>query len=102
MSMMASAASGDAAPVAAPRRVNDAAATKSRRETREGLSASVIAGYSASDMLTALLRSGSITAVLALAITAAPEAQTSPANRPRPPGLQKVSADSPALKPEDA
>lgn len=53
-------------------------------------------------MLAAPLRRGLITAALAIAITAATEAQNSPVNRPWPPGLQKVSADSPALTPEDA
>jgi len=53
-------------------------------------------------MLASLLRTGSIVAVLAIAATADPKPQSSPADRPWPPGVQKVSADSPALSPEDA
>lgn len=46
-----------------------------------------------------------IVALLAVASTvvvARPASQGSPPNRPWPPGIQKVSADSPALSPEDA
>ena len=50
-------------------------------------------------------RSIPIVALLAVASTvvvARPASQGSPPNRPWPPGIQKVSADSPALSPEDA
>jgi glucose/arabinose dehydrogenase len=45
---------------------------------------------------------GFVAAVALVAVTLASAQQRSPANRPWPPGVQKVSADSPVLSPGDA
>src|SRR6476619_4317630 len=87
---------------AAPASARPAAATNSRREIPEDLSASVMPGYSAPAMVK---RVSPILATLAL-LTSLSVAlrgdQNSPVNRPWPPGLQKVSGDSAALSPEAA
>ena len=69
----------------------------------EGLSGSFIAGYSAPVMVATSSAVPSVAALLAIAaVHDLVCSQSSPPNRPWPPGVQKVSADSPALSPEDA
>src|SRR6476646_9557244 len=102
MSMIGSAPSAGAGGRAAPASARPAAATNSRREIPEALSASVMPGCSAPAMVK---RVSPILATLAL-LTSLSVAlrgdQNSPVNRPWPPGLQKVSGDSAALSPEEA
>src|SRR5882672_145672 len=99
---------GSAAPASCDRArtppaiASPAETTNSRLERRQGLSASSMSGYSASAMArfaSRLLTIGALLAALPIALTSR---QRSPVNRPWPPGLQRVSSDSPALSPEDA
>ncbi len=53
-------------------------------------------------MIGALLRNVLLAAAVVMAASAGPDGQSSPANRPWPPGIQKVPADSPALSPQEA
>ncbi len=102
MSTIGSAPSADAGVRAAPASARPAVATNSRRDITEGLSASVMAGYSAPAMVK-LVSPIFATRCLADRLSVAIRGdQHSPVNRPWPPGLQKVSSDSPALSPEEA
>src|SRR5262245_25351394 len=58
--------------------------------------------YSAPAMVRNALRLFVVVALLSGLSTVLLGRQSSPVNRPWPPGLQKASADSPALSPEDA
>src|SRR3954454_18841355 len=60
-----------------------------------------MAGYSAPAMLQGVLRICVIATALAVAAGAQGPSR-SPANRPWPPGLQRVSTESPALSPDEA
>jgi hypothetical protein len=53
-------------------------------------------------MLEAVCRSSLVLIALLVVTVAGQGAQRSPGNRPWPPGVQQVSAESPALSPEDA
>src|SRR4051794_5119673 len=72
-----------------------------RRDSTEALGTSLMPGYSAPAMLQRVLRICAIATALAVAAGAQGPSR-SPANRPWPPGLQRVSTESPALSPEDA
>src|SRR4029453_838060 len=102
MSMIGSAPSADDGSHPPPASARPAVATNSRLENRKGLSASFMPGYSASAMVKVVSRFLTAIALASGGSTAPIGEQTSPVNRPWPPGLQKVSSDSPALSPEDA
>src|SRR3954468_8635087 len=72
-----------------------------RRDSTEALGTSLMPGYSAPAMLQRVLRSCALIGLLVVS-AAGQSPQRSPGNRAWPPGVQKVSADSPALSPEDA
>src|SRR3954447_10983756 len=72
-----------------------------RRDTTEALGTSLTPGYSAPGMLQRVLRICAIATALAVAAGAQGPSR-SPANRPWPPGLQRVSTESPALSPDEA
>src|SRR5262245_40182400 len=102
MSMMGSGCAPIRVPVAAmPNTVVVPPAIKSRRDITEGLSSSFMPRYSAPAMFEGACRVCAV-AVLLVVSLAGQGAQRSPGDRPWPPGIQKVSADSPALSPDEA
>src|SRR6476646_7732010 len=102
MSMIGSAPSAGAGGRAAPASARPAAATNSRREIPEDLSASVMPGYSAPAMVKRVSPILATRVLLTSLSGVIRGDQNSPVKRPGPPGLQKVSGDSPALSPEAA
>src|SRR6476661_6136537 len=102
MSTIGSTSAGSCAVVVAVFKALAAiAAMKSRRETRERLSSSFMARYSAPAMLRSVIHvcAGALLLVVSIA---GQGLQRSPGDRPWPPGIQQVSAQSPALSPEEA
>src|SRR5262245_21779455 len=102
MSMIVSAASTSSCLRMPPASARPAAPTNSRLVITEVLPACFMPRYSAPAMVRNVFRLLVVIAMLVGPRAVLVGGQSSPVNRPWPPGLQKVSADSPALSPDEA